>query len=78
MVLKAINKENNEMVAIKRIKQKTTWDEVVNMSEVKALKVLKNHPNVIKIKELSLKDDMLNIIFEFCDKNLYQEMQTKA
>ena len=66
------------MVAIKRIKQKTTWDEVVNMSEVKALKVLKNHPNVIKIKELSLKDDMLNIIFEFCDKNLYQEMQTKA
>ena len=66
------------MVAIKRIKQKTTWDEVVNMNEVKALKKLNSHPNVIKIKELSLKDDMLNIIFEYCDKNLYQEMQNKA
>ena len=59
------------MVAIKRMKQKSTWDEVVNMNEVKVLKKLNNHPNVIKIKELSLKDDTLNIVFEFCDKNLY-------
>ena len=55
------------MVAIKRIKQKTTWDEVVNMNEVKTLKKLNSHPNVIKIKELSLKDDLLNIVFEYCD-----------
>ena len=48
------------------------------MNEVKSLKKLNSHPNVIKIKELSLKDDMLNIIFEHCDKNLYQEMQNKA
>ena len=48
------------------------------MNEVKVLKQLNNHPNIIKIKELSLKDDLLNIVFEFCDKNLYQEMQVKA
>ena len=78
VVLKAINKETNETVAIKRMKKKTSWDEVTKMNEVKVLKQLNNHPNIIKIKELSLKDDMLNIIFEFCDKNLYQEMQVKA
>ena len=59
------------MVAIKRMKQKTTWDEAVNMNEVKALKQLNSHPNIIKIKELSLKDELLNIVFEYCDKNLY-------
>ena len=66
------------MVAIKRMKQKTTWDEAVNLNEVKSLKKLSNHPNVIKIKEISVKDDLLHIIFEYCDKNLYQEMQAKA
>ena len=78
VVLKAINKETNETVAIKRMKKKASWDDVTKMSEVKALKHLNSHPNIIKIKELSLKDDLLNIVFEFCDKNLYQEMQTKA
>ena len=60
------------------MKKKTSWDEVTKMNEVKALRQLNNHPNIIKIKELSLKDDLLNIVFEFCDKNLYQEMQVKA
>ena len=27
---------------------------------------------------MSLKEDNLNIIFEYCDKNLYQEMQARA
>ena len=48
------------------------------MREVKSLKVLKQHVNVIKIKEMSLKDKRLNIMFEYCDHNLYEEMKDRA
>ena len=55
-----------------------SWDECLNMREIKALKKLNNHQNIIKIKEMTKKNDELNIVFEYCDKNLFQELQDRA
>ena len=49
-VSKAENKETKEIVAIKKLKKKySTWDECLQLSEVKALRKL-IHPNIIKLK----------------------------
>jgi serine/threonine protein kinase len=78
VVLKCVNTETNEVVAIKKMKGKfASWDECMNMKEIKALKKLNNHQNLIKIKEMTKKIDELNIVFEYCDRNLYQEMQDR-
>lgn len=72
VVLKAVNTENNEIVAIKVMKGKSaSWEDCINMNEVKALRKLNNHPNLIKIKEMTRKNEEVNIIFEYCDRNLY-------
>ena len=50
-VTKAVNIQSNEMVAIKKMKQKySSWDDCMNLRELKALRQLK-HPNIIKLKE---------------------------
>ncbi len=60
---------------LKKIKSKTlSWEECLDLNEVKALRKLNNHPNLVKIKEMTRKSDEVNIVFEFCDRNLYQEM----
>ena len=72
IVTKCINQSTNEIVAIKKLKgQATSWDECLNMKEVKALRKLNQHPNVIKLKELVRKNDEVNIVFEYCERNLY-------
>ena len=48
------------------------------MKEIKALRKLNKHPNVIKIKEMVRKNEDVFIVFEFCERNLYQEMQERA
>jgi protein kinase len=50
-VTKAMNTQTNELVAIKKMKQKySSWDECMNLRELKALRKLM-HPNIIKLKE---------------------------
>ena len=56
IVLKALNTETQEVVAIKRMKQKMTWNEALALREIQAIQNLQNHPNIVKIKEMSLKD----------------------
>ena len=50
------------------------------MNEVKALRKLNNSPFLIKIKEMihNKKDNEVNIVYEYCEKNLFQEMQTRS
>ena len=71
VVLKCINTETQEVVAVKRMKQKVTWNEALQLREVQALQHLGNHQNVVKIKEMALKDQQLNIVFEYCERNLF-------
>ena len=55
-----------------------TFEQATQLSEVKALQKLNNHPNLIKIIELTRKDQNVYLIFEYCDRNLLQEMKDRA
>jgi protein kinase len=77
-VYKAEDKETGEFVAIKKMKKKyTNWDECKNLREVKSLNLIK-HENIIKIKEMIREDDMLHLVFEYMESNLFDLMQKKA
>jgi hypothetical protein len=32
----------------------------------------------VKIKEMALKDQQLNVVFEYCERNLFQAMSDKS
>jgi male germ cell-associated kinase len=71
-VSKAIVQDTNELVAIKKMKSEfATWEECLELREIKVLRKL-THPNIIKLKEVVCVHDDLSLIFEFCDKNLFQ------
>ncbi|XP_074561517.1 cyclin-dependent kinase F-3-like [Curcuma longa] len=51
-VYKSLNIENNEIVAIKKMKRKFYfWEECMNLCEAKSLRKL-NHANIVKLKEI--------------------------
>ncbi|CDW52194.1 serine:threonine protein kinase MAK [Trichuris trichiura] len=62
----------NEKVAVKRMKRKFfSWDEAMNLREVKSLRKL-NHVNVVKLKEVIRENDTLYFVFEYMKENLYE------
>lgn len=76
-VVLARNQENGETVAIKKMKRKYySWDECVNLREVKSLRKL-NHANVVKLKEVIRENDQLFFVFEYIKENLYQLMKSR-
>ncbi|KAL0218206.1 hypothetical protein RCL1_009054 [Eukaryota sp. TZLM3-RCL] len=76
-VLKAVNNQTGEVVAIKRMKAKFySWNECTNLREVKSLMKL-NHPNIVKLKEVIRQNDELYMIFEFMEYNLYQLLKNR-
>lgn len=77
-VVKAINKKSNEIVAIKKMKQKFySWDECMALREIKSLRKL-NHKNIVKLKEVIRVNDDLYFVFEFMDKNIYQNIKDRT
>ena len=71
-VLKGVNRQTGEVVAIKKMKKKFyTWEECMQLREVKSLKKL-NHPNIVKLKEVIRENDELFFVFEFMECNLYE------
>ncbi|OIV94418.1 hypothetical protein TanjilG_25480 [Lupinus angustifolius] len=76
-VWRAINKQTGEVVAIKKMKKKYySWDECVNLREVKSLRKM-NHPNIVKLKEVIRESDILYFVFEYLERNLYQLMKDR-
>ena len=72
VVSKGRNKTTNEIVAIKVMKKKFySWDEAMQLREVKSLRRL-NHHNIVKLKEVIRDKDILFFIFEFMTNNLYE------
>ncbi|XP_069742133.1 serine/threonine-protein kinase MAK-like isoform X1 [Narcine bancroftii] len=70
--------DSGELVAIKKMKRKFySWDECMNLREVKSLKKL-NHANVIKLKEVVRENDHLYFVFEYMKENLYQLMRDRT
>lgn len=61
-----------------------SWDECMQLREVKVqlkflLQSLKklNHPNIVKLKEVIRENDELNFVFEYMERNLYEEMKIR-
>lgn len=76
-VLKAVNRQTGEITAIKKMKKKFyTWEECMQLREVKSLKKL-NHPNIIKLKEVIRENDELFFVFEYMEMNLYEVMKKR-
>lgn len=74
-VMKARAKDTGDWVAIKRIKKKFySWDECVNLREVKSLRKL-NHPNIVKLKEVLKVSEELFLVFEYMEGNLFHFYQ---
>lgn len=77
-VAKAVNRNTEEIVAIKKMKQKYySWDECMSLREIKALRKL-NHKNIVKLKEVIRVKDDLYFVFEFMEKNVYQKIQHRT
>uniref|UniRef100_A0A2H1WGB5 non-specific serine/threonine protein kinase n=1 Tax=Spodoptera frugiperda TaxID=7108 RepID=A0A2H1WGB5_SPOFR len=71
-VVLAQRRDTGEKVAIKRMKRKYySWDEAMNLREVKSLKKL-NHANIVKLREVIRENDTLYFVFEYMRGNLYQ------
>ncbi|XP_013413842.1 serine/threonine-protein kinase ICK isoform X1 [Lingula anatina] len=76
-VLLATAAESGEKVAIKKMKKKYySWDECLNLREVKSLRKL-NHANIVKLKEVIRENDQLFFVFEFMKENLYDMMKSR-
>ncbi|KAJ1342125.1 hypothetical protein BSLG_003304 [Batrachochytrium salamandrivorans] len=70
-VFQAENLETGETVAIKKMKKKYyRWDECLSLREIKSLKKLNNHINIIRLKEVIRENDELHFVFEYADENL--------
>jgi protein kinase len=77
-VLKAVHKQTGEITAIKKMKKKFfSWNECMQLREVKSLKKL-NHPNIVKLKEVIRDNDELFFVFEYMEGNLYELMKVLA
>lgn len=75
VVSKAKDTITGSYVAIKKLKKKySNWQECVDLREVKSLNILKKHDNIIKLKEMIRVEDILYLIFEYMEKNLYELM----
>lgn len=65
-------KSTGERFAVKIMKKKYySWDECICLREIKSLKKL-NHPNIVKLKEVIRENDVLHMVFEFMEANLYE------
>lgn len=74
-VWKAVNKQSEEVVAVKVLKNKyISLEECLNLTEVKCLRKIK-HPNIVKLKELAIENNTLHFVFEYMECNLYELIQ---
>ena len=66
-VVKAMNRESREEVAIKKMKKKFySWEECMALREIKSLRKL-NHPQIVKLKEVIRVNDDLYFVFEYME-----------
>nr|XP_043609669.1 cyclin-dependent kinase F-4-like [Erigeron canadensis] len=78
IVWKAINKQTNEVVAIKKLFETYyTIEECINLREVKSLIKMKNHPNIVSLKQIIRQNDTLFLVFEYMERDLYKTIQDR-
>ena len=78
-VMKAVHKQTQEVVAIKRMKQKFfKWEDCINLREVQVLRKLNNHPNIVRLREVIREQNQLFFVFEYMDSDLLAVMKDHA
>ncbi len=76
-VMKAVNVQTGEVVAIKKMKKKFyKWDACVELKEIKSLIKL-SHPNIVRLIEVIKERNELHFVFEFLDVNVFQLMKDR-
>lgn len=77
-VSKAQNTSTGEIVAVKKMKQRFhSWEECLQLREIQSLRKVQ-HPNLIKLKEVVREKTELFLIFEYCEKNIFQIQRQRA
>lgn len=76
VVLRCRNKDNGEVVAIKKFKESEDDDVVkkTTLREVKVLRMLR-HPNIVSLKEAFRRKGKLYLVFEYVEKNLLEVLE---
>jgi protein kinase len=70
-VSQAVHRDTGQIVAIKQMKSPVrSWNECVNMREVKVLLHI-SHPNIVKMLEVIKNKNHLCLVFEFLDVDVY-------
>ena len=78
VVLKCRNKDNSEIVAIKKFKESED-DEIVRkttLREVKVLRMLRQR-NIVHLMEAFRRKGKLYLVFEYVEKNLLEVLEEK-
>lgn len=71
------SRENGEKFAVKKMKKKYySWEECMELREIKALKKL-SHTNLVKLKEVIRENDHLFMVFEYMEGNVYELMKSR-
>jgi protein kinase len=79
LVYEAHAKADGAKVAIKKIKEKQkSWESCLSMRELRSLKSMGKHPNMVLLRELILAKDILYFVFEFLPCNLHQLIKAAA
>ena len=76
IVLKAQNKETNEIVAIKKFKESDQDETIrkISLREVKILKLL-SHPNIVHQKESFRRKEKLHQVFEYVERTALEVLE---
>jgi serine/threonine protein kinase len=77
VVYKGINKETNEVIAIKKIKIELETEGVPStaLREISILREL-SHPNIVELKDVVCSDNKLYLLFEFLDVDLRKYLES--
>ncbi|GMH67628.1 hypothetical protein TrRE_jg1756, partial [Triparma retinervis] len=79
VVCAAVNSKNGEKVAIKKISPmcEDVWDAKHTLRELRLMRLLDYHPNVISLASLSAAEGALYIVMELMDSDLHKIVQSK-
>jgi protein kinase len=76
-VVKAVHRNTGKVVAIKKMKRKVrSWEECINLREVKALKRI-SHPNIVLLLEIIKANNILHLVFEFLEEDVYHHIKDR-
>ena len=77
VVYSVVEEKTGKTFAIKAFKRRfTSWEVAMRNAEVKAMIGLK-HQNIVACTEVMRHDDVLYIVFELLDMDLYRMMQMR-